>query len=174
MNRRALITNAVIILSIGLFAPVIVIGAVWALTGEPPQLITEAPPQIPPPGTLETVFVAIGDEAATTEQRYSGTVMLVIEGMLPAEGVGLRDAFYRHAREMGIPLDEPVADGSPLLVDGEPLPDMPPYNPFHVYEVRYTVGDAPRPLTFALDTRLIDAAYEGRLRVFIVQPSIDS
>ena len=168
-NRRTRFTNIVIVVVIVVLAPLLTIAAVWWQTGAMPQLFATAPQQIPPPNTIETVMLSVGETAETeTQNEYSGEIALVIEGSLPSIEGGLRDVSYIHTDEIGVPLNTPRPAESLLSINGEPLA-LDNYNPFHIYEIQFDVGTSPQKITLSLDENRLAAETTRVIRVFIVQ-----
>lgn len=173
-SRRARAANIVIIVLIAVSTPILLVGFIYSQTGELPQFGTSRPPELPPPNTLETVVIpATGGEVQTAEPYPAGDYTLVVEGVLPVEDNRLIDSYYLHTDRFGLALDEPELILSPLRVDGERLSELAPapaYDPFHIYQVAYTLEEA-RRLVFSLDTEQFVPTEGFVVRVYITQPS---
>lgn len=172
--RRGRLANAVIIGLIAVLAPVLVVGFIYWQTGELPQFQASGPPQMPPPGTLETVVIPANSTApvVTAADYAAGDYRLVVEGVLPIDDTRLIDAYYLHTDDFGLALDAPQPIESPLRVAGESLTalgERPAYDSFHIYRLDYAhVGGR---LSFSLDADRVPPEAGPALRVYVTQPS---
>lgn len=128
------------------------------------------------PNLSETLIVPFNQIRPTyTEQAYSGTVRLVIEGSGQAGGQDYSDAFYLYAYSDGSPYNPPWLEHFDLEIDGQRaiytlnLLDNPPaYNPDHIYTVEYDAGEIPRLMTFRISDSIVDDN-TGQFRITVKQ-----
>lgn len=172
---RTRIANGLVIALIIAVFPLLTYLWFWWQAGTPPTLFTQPFPDVPPANTREILTLNAGESQASTA-TYSGEVRLVIEGYWQAAPRIFVDAFYQFTDENGFPLE--TARHSPIMLalDGQPTDDaltqpLPRFSAFHVYELRYDMGQTARPLHLALGQLTDDAEVNtGVLRVYIAQP----
>jgi hypothetical protein len=118
-----------------------------------------------------TVPFTNGDVGVTTENSYSGRVLVKVRGIGQAAGTAWSDAFYLFTDGEGNPVEPWQAEppfNFTLWINGGPVDafvdPIPPYNPDHVYVFQI---DAPEGLlTFAVgDCYTIDNAGEYEIVV---------
>ncbi len=151
MNRRLILANVIVGLLLVAVGAAITVVFFATQARQAPEMFDEGIPELPPPGTLETVIVP-----GSTTNPYRGPVRLVVEGTN-----NRADAFYRHTDDESEPLEDPIVGQGLLTLNGGPLTDAPPpFDGLHVYEVTVDVGENPAPLAFG--------AAGGQFRVFVL------
>jgi len=150
-------------------------------TAHLPPPPTSGPTRTPTPGCdplrglAEVLTVDFNQVGPTyTEYLYSGEVTLVLEGTGQAAGTASSDAFYLYTDDAGNPLPVPQTEMFDLEIDGQRaiytlglLADPPPFNPNHLYAVRYDVGPVARRIAFRVsDLTTNDNA--GAFRITII------
>ena len=176
-NRRANAANVIVIALAAIIAPIGIYFWFVLQTGQQPELFESSLPDIPPANTVETLVIPFDRaEPTLTENEYSSTITLVVEGSGQAVEIGYSDAFYRYTNSSGIRLEEPQLTSVALEIDGEEAVDFPniaenppDYSPLHIYEFMYNVGTEPRQIAF----RVSDDDFDdntGQFRVFITSP----